>query len=158
VPIPLFHAFEGRGKFAILQIDAHIDWRDEVQGLTLGLSSPMRRASEMAWIDRIVQVGVRGAGSARVSDYKDALAAGVTFVTARDVARFGVAAAIEAIPRGAELIVTLDCDGLDPSVIPAVIGPPPNAPASRRSTSWSSSPNATATARAPWSRQGLSRT
>ena len=96
-----------------------------MQGLTLGLSSPMRRASEMAWIDRMVQVGVRGAGSARVSDYKDALAAGVTFVTARDVARFGVAAAIEAIPRGAELIVTLDCDGLDPSVIPAVIGPAP---------------------------------
>ncbi|MBS0562229.1 MAG: arginase family protein, partial [Proteobacteria bacterium] len=125
VPIPMFHAFEGRGRFAILQIDAHIDWRDEVQGLTLGLSSPMRRASEMAWIDRIVQVGVRGAGSARVSDYRDALAAGVTFVTARDVARFGVAAAIEAIPRGAELIVTLDCDGLDPSVIPAVIGPAP---------------------------------
>jgi agmatinase len=125
VPIPLFQAFEGRGSFAILQIDAHIDWRDEVQGLTLGLSSPMRRASEMGWIERIVQVGARGTGSARVSDYEDALTAGVTFVTARDVMRHGIRAAVEAIPEGANLIVTLDVDGLDPSVIPAVIGRAP---------------------------------
>jgi agmatinase len=33
VPIPLFRALEGRGAFTILQIDAHIDWRDEVQGI-----------------------------------------------------------------------------------------------------------------------------
>ncbi len=45
IPIPLFQAFEGRGKFTVLQIDAHIDWRDEVEGLKLGLSSTMRRAS-----------------------------------------------------------------------------------------------------------------
>ncbi|HEV3177775.1 MAG TPA: arginase family protein, partial [Stellaceae bacterium] len=79
IPIPLFQAFEGRGKFTVLQIDAHIDWRDEVQGIKLGLSSTMRRASEMGWIERIFQVGARGTGSARVSDYQDALAAGVRF-------------------------------------------------------------------------------
>jgi len=32
---------------------------------------------------------------------------------------------VEAIPEGANLIVTLDVDGLDPSVIPAVIGRAP---------------------------------
>jgi agmatinase len=125
VPIPLFDAFEGRGAFTILQIDAHIDWRDEVQGIRFGLSSPMRRASEMPWIERIVQVGARGTGSARVSDYQDASAAGVTFVTAREVAAHGIHAAVEAIPPGANLIITLDCDGLDPSIIPGVLGPAP---------------------------------
>lgn len=125
VPIPLFQAFAGRGKFTILQIDAHIDWRDEVQGIRLGLSSPMRRASEMDWIDRIIQVGIRGAGSARVGDYEDACRAGVTFVTAREVAASGVQRAIDAIPVGADLLITLDCDGLDPSVIPGVIAPAP---------------------------------
>ena len=125
VPIPFFEAFEGRGTFHVLQIDAHIDWRDEVQGTRLGLSSTMRRASEMGWIGKIVQVGMRGSGSARVSDYQDALRAGVIFVTAREVAARGIQVALDAIPRGGNLLITLDCDALDPSVIPGVIGPAP---------------------------------
>ncbi|MGH7155272.1 MAG: arginase family protein, partial [Acetobacteraceae bacterium] len=98
VPIPFFQAFDGQGSFTVLQIDAHIDWRDEVQGIRLGLSSPMRRASEMGWIDHIIQVGARGAGSARVGDFEDACRAGVTFVTAREVATHGIQRAIDAIP------------------------------------------------------------
>jgi agmatinase len=125
VPIPLFQAFEGRGPFTVLQIDAHIDWRDELQDTKFGLSSTMRRASEMPWIKRIIQVGMRGMGSARVSDYEDALRAGVTFVTAREVAAGGIQAALDAIPSDSELLITLDCDALDPSVIPGVIGPAP---------------------------------
>ncbi len=125
VPIPFFQAFEGRGSFTVLQIDAHIDWRDELHGIRLGLSSPMRRASEMGWIAGIVQVGARGVGSARVSDFADARAAGVTFITAREVAAHGVQAAVDAIPSGADILITLDCDGLDPTVIPAVIGASP---------------------------------
>ena len=125
VPIPLFQAFEGRGAFTVLQVDAHIDWRDEVQGIRLGLSSTMRRASEMGWIERIVQVGARGTGSARVADFDDARAAGVIFVTAREVAAHGIQAALDAIPSGANILITIDCDGLDPTIIPGVIGPAP---------------------------------
>ena len=40
VPIPVFQAFEGRGRFTVLQLDAHIDFRDEVGGERWGLSSP----------------------------------------------------------------------------------------------------------------------
>jgi agmatinase len=125
VPIPFFHAYEGHGRVTVLQIDAHIDWRDELHGIRLGLSSPMRRASEMGWIPHIVQVGARGTGSARLSDLEDARATGVTFVTAREVAAHGIQAAIDAIPAGANLLITLDCDGLDPSIIPGVIGRSP---------------------------------
>jgi agmatinase len=125
VPIPLFQAFEGRGAFTVLQVDAHIDWRDEVQGIRFGLSSTMRRASEMGWIEHIVQVGARGTGSARVADFDDARAAGVTFVTAREVAARGIQAVLDAIPSGTNLLITIDCDGLDPTVIPGVIGPAP---------------------------------
>jgi agmatinase len=125
VPIPFFQAFAGRGAFTVLQIDAHIDWRDELHGIRLGLSSPMRRASEMGWIEKIIQVGARGIGSARVSDYEDARAAGVTFITAREVAAQGIQVAIDAIPMGKNLLITLDCDGLDPTIIPAVIGASP---------------------------------
>jgi len=32
VPIPMLEALAGTGEYTILQIDAHIDWRDEVDG------------------------------------------------------------------------------------------------------------------------------
>lgn len=121
VPIPMIEAFAGR-PVTILQIDAHIDWRQEVEGEPLGLSSTMRRASEMAHVERIVQVGQRGIGSARPGDVADAEAWGVTFVPAREVAREGLARALAAIPEGAEIVICLDCDALDPSLVPAVIG------------------------------------
>ena len=125
IPIPLFQAFDGRGKFTVLQIDAHIDWRDEVQGIKLGLSSTMRRASEMGWIERIIQVGARGTGSARVSDHQDALAAGVRFFFADAVHDRGIEPVLAELPAGSNVLLTIDCDGLDPTIMPAVIGPAP---------------------------------
>jgi agmatinase len=122
VQIPMLAALAAEGPLAILQIDAHIDWRDEVGGERLGLSSTMRRASEMAGVGPIVQVGQRGIGSARPKDVADAEAAGVTFVSAREVAAEGIARALAAIPAGARVAICLDVDGLDPAIMPAVIG------------------------------------
>ncbi len=125
IPIPVIQAFEGRGPLTVVQIDAHIDWRDEVQGERFGLSSTMRRASEMPWVERIVQVGARAMGSARSSDYRDALDWGARFVLARDFHARGPRAVLDLVPDGAKVMVTLDVDGLDPWIMPAVIGPAP---------------------------------
>ncbi|TGV65619.1 agmatinase, partial [Mesorhizobium sp. M00.F.Ca.ET.158.01.1.1] len=56
---PFLAGFADHGPVWILQIDAHIDWRDEVHGERYGYSSPMRRASEMAHVAGMVQVGLR---------------------------------------------------------------------------------------------------
>ena len=123
LPIPMLQALGDQGRrVVILQIDAHIDWRDAVQGERWGLSSTMRRASEMAHVERIIQIGQRGIGSARTGDLRDAVAAGVEFVPAGEVARAGVWRAVDLIPEGAEVVICLDVDALDPSVMPAVIG------------------------------------
>ncbi len=123
VPIPMIEALSADGPLTILQIDAHIDWREELEGERWGLSSTMRRASEMAHVERIVQVGARGIGSARASDFADARAWGSAFVLGREVARDGVARAISLVPEGARVAIAFDCDALDPSVMPAVIAP-----------------------------------
>lgn len=125
VPIPVLQAYEDQAPLTVVQIDAHIDWRDEVQGERYGLSSTMRRASEMPWVERIVQVGARAIGSARPDDYQDALDWGVHFVTAREVHEGGLEQVLALVPEDAQVFVTLDCDGLDPAVMPAVIGPAP---------------------------------
>ena len=122
VPIPALRAYSGGTPFSVLQIDAHLDFRDEVKGVRDGYSSPMRRAAEMDHVERIVQVGLRGVGSARSSDVADARAAGNLLVTARELRQRGVAWLLEQLPEGGSVFIALDLDGLDPSVAPAVSG------------------------------------
>ena len=126
VPIPMLQAMERTGKqYTILQIDAHIDWRDSHMGESLGLSSTMRRASEMPHIENIIQVGARGIGSGHPGDYQDAIDWGVHFVTAYDVHCNGVQSAIDLIQPDANIVICLDVDALDPSIVPGVIGRTP---------------------------------
>ena len=120
VPIPFVAGFAGNGPIWILQIDAHIDWRDEVLGERHGYSNPMRRASEMAHVAGIVQVGIRSVGSARLAEIEAAQRFGSHLVTAHEVHAGGVEAALRHIPEGAQVVITLDCDGLDPSIMPGV--------------------------------------
>jgi agmatinase len=122
VPIPVLRAYAGGPAFAVLQIDAHLDFRDEVGGVHDGYSSPMRRAAEMDHVERIVQVGLRGVGSARSSDVADARAAGNVLVSAREVRDRGIAWVLEQLPQAAPVFISLDLDGVDPTVAPAVSG------------------------------------
>jgi agmatinase len=120
VVTPILRAFSDRGPLAVLQVDAHLDFRDDVAGVREGYSSPMRRASEMAHVSRIVQVGLRGVGSARPSDVAEARAAGNVLVTAAELRDRGLAWALGQLPADASVFLAFDCDGLDPSVLPAV--------------------------------------
>ncbi len=120
VPIPFLEAFAAHGPIWILQIDAHMDWRDERFGERNGFSSPMRRASEMVHVAGMVQVGMRSVGSARRAEVEAAERYGSHIVTARQLHAHGVDAALRNIPEGARVVITLDCDGLDPGIMPAV--------------------------------------
>lgn len=126
VPIPMIEAMGDTGKsFTILQIDAHIDWRDEHMDETMGLSSTMRRASEMDHINKIVQVGARSIGSGHSSDFEDAVAWGARFFTGLDVYREGLKPVLEEIDDGADTILCIDIDAMDPAIAPNTIGRTP---------------------------------
>ncbi|MDQ5839807.1 MAG: arginase family protein, partial [Chloroflexota bacterium] len=125
IPIPVIRAYGGQEPLIVLQVDAHLDFRDEVAGVTDGYSSPMRRASEMKHVTRVVQVGLRGVGSARTADVADARAAGGLLVTARELRERGVGWVLEQLPEGAAVFLAFDLDGLDPSLCPAVSAPLP---------------------------------
>ena len=58
IPIPVFRAYEGQDPMVVIQLDQHIDWREERNGVTLGLSSTMRRARKC-----------RGSAACTRSDY-----------------------------------------------------------------------------------------
>jgi agmatinase len=125
VPIPFLAAFANQPAIVILQIDAHIDWRDERHGETMGFSSTMRRASEMGHVWRIVQAGARGLGSAREQEVRDAMNWGARIVTSRGIHRHGVEEVLQHIPEDCDCVISLDLDALDVSQMPAVAYPSP---------------------------------
>jgi agmatinase len=125
VPIPWLWGFEGQGPFTVLQVDAHTDWGDVIQDNPFGYGSPMRRASELPWINAMVQVGARGLGSGEAWQIEDARCWGSQIVTMEDVRRHGITAAIARIEPGAKVLLSIDCDGIDPAVLPAVNMPTP---------------------------------
>lgn len=120
IPIPVLRAFAGRPPLTVVQVDAHLDFRDEVGGVRDGYSSPMRRAAEMPHVERTVQVGLRGVGSARSSDVADARTAGNLLVTAPELDERGVDWLLGQVPAEASVFLSFDLDGLDPSLAPAV--------------------------------------
>ncbi len=125
VPIPFIAAYADQPAIVILQIDAHIDWRHERRGESMGFSSTMRRASEHDHVWRIVQAGARGIGSAREGEVRDALAWGAHIVTARDIHHKGVAEVLRHIPEDCDCVISFDCDALDAAEMPAVAYPTP---------------------------------
>lgn len=125
IPIPIFRALEAHGPVTLVQVDAHIDWRDDVNGVRDGLSSPIRRASEMPHIGDIFQIGIRAQGSGRPEEVEAAHAYGAHIIPAFEVHDSGIEAVLARIPDGGRYYLTIDADGLDPSVMPAVEGPAP---------------------------------
>lgn len=126
IPIPIMRALEVFGQtITLVHVDAHLDWRDEINGETEGYSSPIRRAAEMSWIGDIVQIGMRGIGSAREQEVADARAYGADIITAYELHDQGVDAVLERIPGTGPYYLTIDADGIDPTIMPAVVAPTP---------------------------------
>lgn len=125
VPVPFIAGFSKGAPIHILQIDAHIDWREERYGERFGFSSTMRRASEHAYVKGILQAGARGMGSARQDEIDAAQAHGARIVPCADILRHGLPAVLAHVPQGANIVICLDLDVLDSSVMPAVAYPSP---------------------------------
>ena len=125
IPIPVFRAYEGRGPITLVQVDAHIDWRDIFHGVSDGLSSVIRRASEMDHISEIYQIGLRAAGSARPEEVDAALKYGAHLIPDIELQEIGMKSVLDRIPDGGQYYLTIDADGVDPTIMPAVAGPAP---------------------------------
>ena len=125
IPIPVFRAYEGRGPITLVQVDAHIDWRDIFHGVSDGLSSVIRRASEMDHINEIYQIGLRAAGSARPEEVDAALKYGAHLIPDIELQEIGMKSVLDRIPDGGQYYLTIDADGVDPTIMPAVAGPAP---------------------------------
>lgn len=68
---------------------------------------------------------MRGIGSARQSEVDDAVAYGCTIVDAYELHQRGMSSVLDQIPEGGPYYLTIDADGIDPTIMPAVISQTP---------------------------------
>ena len=131
IPIPVLRAFSAHQPITLIQIDAHIDWRDNFSrpgsnySVSEGLSSVIRRISEFEHVDQIYQIGLRSAGSARPEELSAALNYGAHLVSDIDLQTQGMEKILKRLPDGGNFYLTIDADGIDPTIMPAVAGPAP---------------------------------
>ena len=114
-------AYQEFKSLCVVHLDAHIDWRDERDGVKEGYSSGMRRASEMPWVNAMVQIGLRGIGSARQAEIEDAAAFGSVFIRARDLHQNGIADCLRQIPQTDHYVISIDSDVFDSAIAPGVL-------------------------------------
>ena len=99
----------------LVQIDAHLDFVDQLDGAAGTHASPMRRARELPQVRGITQIGIRSVVSS-AADFAAARAAGNRIVTTTQV--------LEAPAKdwwadlSGEAYLTLDIDAFDPAVAP----------------------------------------
>ncbi|CAL8480364.1 agmatinase [Caballeronia sp. S22] len=115
---PVIKAFEGKGPIHIIHFDAHLDFVDERHGVRYGHGNPLRRASEMAHIVGMTQLGIRNVSSSNRDDYDAARRAGSEILSVRDVRKLGTEGVLARVPEGAAYYITIDIDGFDPSIAP----------------------------------------
>jgi agmatinase len=125
IPPIVARALVNHGPFDVVTIDAHLDFRDDVGGERFGRSSPARRMSELPQVRSVTQIGLRGSGGSRTLEFQQARAAGHRLITAAEVHERGPQWLREQLPSGAHAFVSIDCDGLDPSVAPGTGWPQP---------------------------------
>ena len=118
VNIPCVRAFADRGPIHILQIDAHLDFVDERHGVRHGHGNPMRRAAEQDHVTGLSQLGIRNVSSTAKDGYADALAMGSDILSVRQCRALGTEALLDRIPAVANIYLTIDIDGFDPSIAP----------------------------------------
>ena len=125
IPPLVVGGLDRRRELNILQIDAHLDYLEERDGVKAGYSSSVRRLRELPFVRDIIQVGLRGPGTARAREVDEAVAAGNILITADQVHEESVYVVLDRLRDGAAYYITVDLDGLDPGCAPAVAWPLP---------------------------------
>ena len=123
--IPIFRAMDRYHGLCIVQVDAHLDWTNSYGEFKESHSSAMRRASEMPWVSHMIQFGIRGLGSSGPEAFAEAREWGSIIVPAPRVHERGIDEATSLIPKAPYYYITVDIDGLDPSICPGTGSPQP---------------------------------
>ncbi|MEM8689803.1 MAG: arginase family protein [Pseudomonadota bacterium] len=119
---PVVRAYEA--PMHVIQLDAHLDYTPDTEGLTYTNSTSMRLIHQMEHVTSLTQVGIRSMRDAK-QNADDARANGGRIVTMPQIRRDGAASIVDHIPAGDNCYVTIDIDAYDMSLCPGCISAEP---------------------------------
>ncbi|MEM9598476.1 MAG: arginase family protein [Acidobacteriota bacterium] len=123
ISYPVLRAYEKHGPLRIILIDAHLDYKYDVAGLKYTNNSPFRRAHELPFVEQILSFGIRGIKSTG-QELQESREHGNLVFSNYDVFDRGVDALFDEIPDDlGNYYVSIDIDGLDPSICPGTESP-----------------------------------
>lgn len=105
---------------AVVQLDAHLDLRDEYAGLPLSHATVLRRVSELVGLERLVQLGVRSGIREEWELWRRTWRVDGSLVEA--------ARRLSGELRGRPFYLTIDIDVTDPAFAPGTGTPEPGGP------------------------------
>jgi agmatinase len=122
VSYPIVAAFKRFGPLDIVHVDAHLDFIQDVDGIKHASGSPLRRMRELQFVRHMTHLGIRCIRS-REGDYDEATRLGSRIFTREEIREAGPRAILERMPQMGNIYVTIDIDGLDPSIAPGTGSP-----------------------------------
>ena len=122
IAYPLVRAFDDCANLGIIQLDAHLDFADDVQGVATSSSSPLRRISELPFVGPMAAIGLRGLRTDPAA-FAAAQARGNALISRAALRQLGPAAVVAGLPAMQQIYVTLDIDALDPTLAPGASAP-----------------------------------
>ncbi|GAB4113990.1 MAG: agmatinase [Roseiflexaceae bacterium] len=111
------------GDFVMVQIDAHSDLRDEYEGSPYSHACVAKRVLDLG--ATVVQLGIRSICREEMNLIRSERSRLRVFF-AEDVHAGQYQRALAALVRGRTVFLTIDVDGLDPSLVPGTGTPEPN--------------------------------
>jgi agmatinase len=110
ISYPLVKAFGSHAPLDVVQIDAHFDFVDELDGSRFTHGSNMRRISELPFVRSISTLGAK---TVFESEFQAAMQYGVKYASPRDVRERGMTDLIEEyVEPGSNVYVTVDLDAM----------------------------------------------
>ena len=114
-------------RTVIVSFDAHLDLRNEFQGLTLSHTTFMRRIDEELKPARIIEVGTRAVCKEELAYAKKT---GIKYYTTHEIRKQGAATIVDQLKKElakyTHIYISVDMDILDPAYVPAAQNPEPD--------------------------------
>lgn len=123
VPYPTVRAY--REPLHVVQFDAHLDYEPFVHGLTMTNGHAFRHIAQMDHVRSLTQIGIRSIRNPKAT-FDESIADGNTVVTMSEFAASGIETALQHIPVGAAVYVSIDIDALDMSLVPGCVSAEPD--------------------------------
>ncbi len=119
---PVVRAYEA--PMHVIQLDAHLDYTPDDQGLTYTNSTSMRLIHQMEHVTSLTQFGIRSMRDMK-QNADDARANGGRIITMPEIRKQGAVCIVDHLPAGDDCYVTIDIDAYDMSLCPGCISAEP---------------------------------